>query len=30
MNIPDPVSESIETTFGLKILKIFYADPGSF
>jgi hypothetical protein len=27
MNIPDHISESLETTFGLKIFKIFSADP---
>jgi hypothetical protein len=31
MNIPDHISESLETFFGLKILKFFDADanPGS-
>jgi hypothetical protein len=32
MNIPDYFSESVESIFGLKILKFFYADhfdPGS-
>jgi hypothetical protein len=29
MNIPDHLSKSLETEFGLKILKYFYADPGS-
>jgi hypothetical protein len=29
MNIPDHISESLVTVFGLKILKFFYADPGS-
>jgi hypothetical protein len=29
MNIPDHISESLETVFGLKILKFFDADPGS-
>jgi hypothetical protein len=28
MNIPDHISESLETIFGLKILKFFDADPG--
>ncbi len=28
MNIPDHISESLETIFGLKILEFFYADPG--
>ncbi len=28
MNIPDHISESLETIFGLRILK-FFADPGS-
>jgi hypothetical protein len=28
MNIPDHISESFETIFGLKILKFFDADPG--
>jgi hypothetical protein len=27
MNIPDHISESIETIFGLKIVKFFDADP---
>jgi hypothetical protein len=27
MNIPDYISESVETIFGLKILKFFDADP---
>jgi hypothetical protein len=32
MNIPDHISGSLETIFGLKILKFFDADPdpGSF
>jgi hypothetical protein len=32
MNIPDHISESLETIFGLKILKPFdvHPDPGSF
>jgi hypothetical protein len=30
MNIPDHISESIVTIFGLKQLKFFDADPGSF
>jgi hypothetical protein len=30
MNIPDHVSKSLETIFGLKILKFFDADPESF
>ena len=25
--IPDRISESLETIFGLKILKFFYVDP---
>jgi hypothetical protein len=29
MNNPDHVSESLETIFGVKILKFFEADPGS-
>jgi hypothetical protein len=29
MNIPDHISESLETILGLKILKFFDADPGS-
>jgi hypothetical protein len=31
MNIPDHISENLETFFGLKILKLFDADndPGS-
>ncbi len=29
MNIPDHISESLESIFRLKILKFFYADPGS-
>jgi hypothetical protein len=29
MNNPDHISESLETIFGLKILKFFYSDPGS-
>jgi hypothetical protein len=28
MNIPDRISESLETNFGLEILKFFDADPG--
>ncbi len=28
-NIPDRISESLETFFGLEILKLFDADPGS-
>jgi hypothetical protein len=28
LNIPDHISESFETSFGLKILKFFDADPG--
>jgi hypothetical protein len=28
MNIPDYISKSLEATFGSKILKFFYADPG--
>ncbi len=28
MNNPDHISESLETTFGVKILKFFDADPG--
>jgi hypothetical protein len=27
MNIPDHISKSLETFFGLKILKFFDADP---
>jgi hypothetical protein len=27
MNITNKISESLETLFGLKILKFFYADP---
>jgi hypothetical protein len=27
MNIPDHLSESLETIFGLKLLKFFDADP---
>jgi hypothetical protein len=27
MNIPDHISESLKTIFGLKIRKLFYADP---
>jgi hypothetical protein len=30
MNIPDHISESLETIFGVKILKSFDADPGIF
>ncbi len=30
MNIPDQISESLETIFWLKILKFFDADPGIF
>jgi hypothetical protein len=30
MNIPDHISESLETIFWLKILKFFDADPESF
>ncbi len=29
MNNPDHISESLETVFGVKILKFFEADPGS-
>jgi hypothetical protein len=29
MNNPDHIFESLETTFGVKILKFFAADPGS-
>jgi hypothetical protein len=29
MNIPDHMSESLETIFGLKLLKFFDADLGS-
>jgi hypothetical protein len=29
INVPDHISESLETIFGLKILKFFDADPGS-
>ncbi len=29
MNIPDHISESLETIFGLKILKFFDTDPRS-
>jgi hypothetical protein len=29
MNNPDHISQSLETTFGVKILKFFNADPGS-
>jgi hypothetical protein len=29
MNIPDHVSESLETIYWLKTLKFFDADPGS-
>jgi hypothetical protein len=29
-NIPDPISESLEAIFGVKILKFFDAYPGSF
>jgi hypothetical protein len=29
MNNPDHISESLETFFGVKILKFFDADPGS-
>jgi hypothetical protein len=29
MNIPDHISESLETIFCVKILKFFDADPGS-
>jgi hypothetical protein len=29
MNIPDHISESLETIFWIKIFKFFYADPGS-
>ncbi len=29
MNIPDHISESLETIFWVKILKFFDADPGS-
>jgi hypothetical protein len=28
MNIPDHISESLETIFWVKILKFFNADPG--
>jgi hypothetical protein len=27
MNIPDHISESLETVFGVKYTYIFYADP---
>jgi hypothetical protein len=30
MNIPDHISECLETIFGLKILEFFNADPESF
>jgi hypothetical protein len=30
MKIPDHISESLETIFGLKILKFFDANPESF
>jgi hypothetical protein len=30
MNIPDHISESLETIFCVKILKLFDADPGIF
>jgi hypothetical protein len=30
MNIPDNISQSLETMFGLKILKFFDADPNIF
>jgi hypothetical protein len=30
MNNPDHISESVETTFWVKILKFFDADPESF
>jgi hypothetical protein len=30
MNIPDHISESLETIFGVKILKFFEPDPESF
>jgi hypothetical protein len=29
MNIPDHISENLETGFWVKILEFFYADPGS-
>jgi hypothetical protein len=29
MNNPDRISESLKTSFWVKILKIFYVDPGS-
>ncbi len=29
MNNPDHISESLETIFGVKILKFFDGDPGS-
>jgi hypothetical protein len=29
MNNPDHISESLETSFWVKILKLFHADPGS-
>jgi hypothetical protein len=29
MSNPDPISESLEAIFWVKILKFFYADPGS-
>ncbi len=29
MNEPDHISESLETIFGVKIIKFFDADPGS-
>jgi hypothetical protein len=29
MNNPDHISECIETTFGVKILKFYDTDPGS-
>jgi hypothetical protein len=29
MNNPDHISESLETIFGVKMLKFFDADPGS-
>jgi hypothetical protein len=29
MNNPDYIAESLETIFGVKILKFFDADPGS-
>jgi hypothetical protein len=28
MKIPDHISESLETTLGIKVLRLTYTDPG--